>query len=180
MKTVIKNNGIKDYTSLEAEKNKFLIEIGSMKSFGASIALGNYSYDLKTGEKLATPKKLEAGNIMEVWNYDDVTDKNNSEYNSNQVFTAGDYILSRGTIYRAILTHWAYQITPDNFNTFYQQVANLDDLLAGQVPDWIQPTGAQNAYKKGEKVTYKGKVYQSTIDANVWAPDVYPAGWSVV
>ena len=32
----------------------------------------------------------------------------------------------------------------------------------------------------GDKVTYNGKVYESTIDNNVWAPDVYPDSWNML
>ena len=48
------------------------------------------------------------------------------------------------------------------------------------IPVWKQPTGGQNAYKKGDKVhfpTLSDPVYESLIDANVWSPTVYPAGW---
>lgn len=45
------------------------------------------------------------------------------------------------------------------------------------IPEWVQPTGAHDAYQKGDKVRYKGEVYECLIDNNVWAPDVYPAGW---
>lgn len=44
-------------------------------------------------------------------------------------------------------------------------------------PEYKQPTGGHDAYKKGDQVTYKGAVYESLIDGNVWAPDAYPAGW---
>lgn len=44
-------------------------------------------------------------------------------------------------------------------------------------PEWVQPTGAQDAYQKGDKVTCNGKRYISQIDANVYSPEVYPAGW---
>lgn len=49
-----------------------------------------------------------------------------------------------------------------------------------EIPDFVQPTGAHDAYQKGNKVRYNGKVYESLIDGNVWAPDVYPAGWKEV
>lgn len=45
------------------------------------------------------------------------------------------------------------------------------------IPEWVQPTGAHDAYNKGDRVRYAGKVYESLIDGNVWSPDVYPAGW---
>lgn len=44
-------------------------------------------------------------------------------------------------------------------------------------PAYRQPSGAHDAYKQGDRVTYNGAVYESTINANVWAPDTYPAGW---
>lgn len=47
-------------------------------------------------------------------------------------------------------------------------------------PEFVQPTGAHDAYKKGDRVTYNGKVYESLIDANVYSPDTYPAGWQEV
>lgn len=43
------------------------------------------------------------------------------------------------------------------------------------VPEWIQPTGAHDAYKRGDTVVYQGLTWTSAIDANVWAPGVY--GW---
>lgn len=46
-------------------------------------------------------------------------------------------------------------------------------------PDFVQPTGAHDAYQTGDIVNYNGVLYKSKIDNNVWAPDVYPAGWEV-
>ena len=46
-------------------------------------------------------------------------------------------------------------------------------------PEWVQPTGAHNAYSNGDKITYNGKHHISTMDGNVWSPDAYPAGWQV-
>ena len=47
------------------------------------------------------------------------------------------------------------------------------------VPEWIQPD-AITAYKKGDKVMFEGKIYESTIDGNVWSPSAYPQGWQLV
>ena len=46
-------------------------------------------------------------------------------------------------------------------------------------PEFVQPTGAHDAYAKGDKVTYKGKRYISLIDGNTYSPDAYPAGWEM-
>lgn len=47
-------------------------------------------------------------------------------------------------------------------------------------PEWIQPTGAHDAYNIGDCVTFKGNLYESMINANVWSPAVYAAGWKLL
>lgn len=47
-----------------------------------------------------------------------------------------------------------------------------------EYPEWFQPTGAHDAYAKGDKVSYKGKKWISTVDANVWVPGEY--GWKEI
>lgn len=51
---------------------------------------------------------------------------------------------------------------------------NTESVIA----NWVQPTGATDAYTKGSKVTHNGKTWTSTADANVWEPGVY--GWAEV
>ena len=48
------------------------------------------------------------------------------------------------------------------------------------VPEFVQPTGAHDAYKLGDRVLYNGQVYESLMNGNVWSPDAYPAGWKLV
>lgn len=50
---------------------------------------------------------------------------------------------------------------------------------ADEWPEFVQPTGAHDAYAKGTKVTYKGQHYISLIDANVYSPEAYPQGWQL-
>lgn len=45
-------------------------------------------------------------------------------------------------------------------------------------PDWRQPTGAQDAYMIGDKVSHNDKHWISTADYNTWEPGVY--GWDEV
>lgn len=49
-----------------------------------------------------------------------------------------------------------------------------------EYPEFVQPTGAHNAYKIGDKITYKGKKYICKLENCVWDPDTYPAGWEEV
>ena len=46
--------------------------------------------------------------------------------------------------------------------------------------EWVQPTGAQDAYQTGDRVLFNGNVWESVIANNVWSPAVYPAGWRQV
>lgn len=49
-----------------------------------------------------------------------------------------------------------------------------------EYPEYKQPTGAHDAYKIGDKITYNGKKYECIFDGCVWNPDEYPAGWKEV
>lgn len=50
------------------------------------------------------------------------------------------------------------------------------EISLEECPEWVQPTGAHDAYAKDAKVKHNGKKWVSTYDgANVWEPGVY--GW---
>lgn len=52
--------------------------------------------------------------------------------------------------------------------------------ISAGYPQWVQPTGAHDAYQSGDRVhfpTATDPVYESLIDANVWSPTAYPQGW---
>lgn len=49
--------------------------------------------------------------------------------------------------------------------------------LVDEWPEYVQPTGAHDAYHVGDKITYNGKHYTCVMDGCVWTPDAYPQGW---
>ena len=49
-----------------------------------------------------------------------------------------------------------------------------------EYPEYVQPTGAHDAYKVGDKITYNGKKYECVYNGCVWTPDAYPAGWKEI
>lgn len=49
-----------------------------------------------------------------------------------------------------------------------------------EYPEYVQPTGAHDAYKIGDKITYNGKHYECIYDGCVWTPDAYPQGWKLI
>ena len=84
-----------------------------------------------------------------------------------------------GKLYKCVQAHTSQAgWEPPSVPALWTEVAK-----PGEIPVWRQPTGAQDAYQKGDKVHYpdeQGPVYVSTIDNNVWSPEAYPAGWEVV
>lgn len=65
---------------------------------------------------------------------------------------------------------------PPNVPALWQPVEEEPE----QPAEWVQPTGAHDAYQIGDLVTFNGQVYRSKINANVWSPAVYPAGWELI
>lgn len=56
-------------------------------------------------------------------------------------------------------------------------VPEVDTTPEPAAPAYKQPSGGHDAYKQGDRVTYNGATYESTINSNVWTPDAYPQGW---
>lgn len=74
-------------------------------------------------------------------------------------------------LYKCVQAHLSQSDwTPDVTPALWTQVS-LDEW-----PEWRQPTGAQDAYAKGDKVTHNDIHWTSDVDANVWEPGVY--GWA--
>lgn len=46
-------------------------------------------------------------------------------------------------------------------------------------PEYVQPSGAHDAYNTGDKITYNGKQYICKMDGCVWSPGTYPQAWEV-
>ena len=87
-------------------------------------------------------------------------------------YVAGQRVLHGGTLYKCVQAHTSQaDWTPDATPALWV-VVSIDEY-----PEWVQPTGAHDAYNTGDKVSYNGKHYICTVDANVYAPGVY--GWKI-
>ena len=91
---------------------------------------------------------------------------------TGHAYVVDERLQYNGVLYRVVQAHtsqadWTPDITPALF-----VVVSLDEW-----PEFVQPTGAHDAYNKGDKVTFEGKHYISLIDGNVYSPAAYPAGW---
>lgn len=61
-----------------------------------------------------------------------------------------------------------------------QESTGSEEPAEEEYPEFVQPTGAHDAYHVGDKITYNGKHYECVYDGCVWTPDAYPQGWKLV
>lgn len=95
-----------------------------------------------------------------------------------RAYAVGTRVRHSGSLYECATAHTsAAEWSPPAAASLWGAVS-IDPITG--LDEWKQPTGAHDAYKKGDKVVYKGSVYQSTIDGNTWSPEVYPAGWTLI
>ena len=94
----------------------------------------------------------------------------------NTSYHVDDMVLHDGDSYICIQSHtsqagWEPPSTP----------ALWRKDSGGEIQDWVQPTGAQDAYSIGDKVKHNGKTWESLVDANVWEPsESVPTLWKEV
>ena len=94
------------------------------------------------------------------------------------VYKAGQIVTYEKRPYRVISDHdstnipnWTPELAPSLF-------ANFHGTDAKHALPWQAPTGAHDAYNKGEWMIYTdGISYECQQNATTWGPDVVPAAW---
>ena len=89
-----------------------------------------------------------------------------------KAYAVNDRAQYNGTLYKCIQAHTSQSDWMPSATPALWKAVSLDEY-----PEWVQPTGAHDAYNIGDKVTYNGQRYVCTSNANVYAPDVY--GWQL-
>lgn len=97
------------------------------------------------------------------------------DFKADKDYKKGNRIIYNNTLYKVLQDHrsqadWVPSAAP----SLFAEVLIPDN---NKLYEWKQPEST-NPYMKGDKVTYNGLKYQSTIDNNVWAPNVY--GWEQI
>lgn len=115
----------------------------------------------KAAVSLTDTDALEAVELFPAW-------KSGTQYK------VGDRARHDGALYECVQGHVSQDDwTPDVTPALWKAVADP----AVEWPEWVQPVGAHDAYKAGDKVSHNEKHWVSDVDANVWEPGVY--GWTV-
>lgn len=98
-------------------------------------------------------------------------------WNDKNAYKNGDRVRFNDVLYKCLQDHTAQASwTPTDAPSLWAKVLIPTPSV---IPEWEQPEST-NPYMKGDKVTYKGKTYESLIDNNVWSPEAYPQGWKEV
>lgn len=88
-------------------------------------------------------------------------------------YVVGDRRKFSGILWKCIQAHRSQDDwTPDVAVSLWVRTS------ADEWPEWIQPTGAHDAYRIGDKVSHNSKHWINTVDFNTYAPGVY--GWDEV
>lgn len=92
-------------------------------------------------------------------------------------YKTNDRLMYNDKFYKVLQDHTSQSDwTPDTASSLYVEIADPSN----EYPEFKQPTGAHDAYAKGDKITFEGKKYVSLIDANTWSPIAYSQGWQLV
>lgn len=96
------------------------------------------------------------------------------EWKSGLKLVKGDVVKYLTVWYEVIQPHTTQSDwTPDKTPALFAIPAR-----PGEIPEWVQPTGAHDAYRLKDKVTYNGKIWECISDYCVYAPGVF--GWKEV
>lgn len=97
------------------------------------------------------------------------------KYDSSLI-KAGTRIHWNGGIKRAAVDLWdTVENNPENAPSLWEDLDYKEGYRI--IPEIIT---AGTAFALGECGWWKDKLYKSTIAANVYTPDAYPAGWEVI
>ena len=91
-------------------------------------------------------------------------------------YAVGDIVAYGGALYRCVQAHTSQAgWTPDASRALWTPLGLTEDD-PGAVPEWVQPTGAHDAYPQGAHVMHGDVEWVSDMDGNVWEPGV--SGWT--
>lgn len=106
------------------------------------------------------------------------------EWNGNNVsYSLDEKVRYEGKIYKCIQAHVSQpQWNPVDAASLWANVLIPPGPDPHDIPVWVQPSST-NPYMMNDMVKYpdeNGSIYKSTIDNNIWSPETYPQGWTLV
>lgn len=114
-------------------------------------------------------KAMEVATIYDHWHA-------GKTYAVGDFLTYGKNSVGDPQLYKVVQAHTSQaDWTPDTAVSLFSAIG-LDEQ---GYPVWSRPTGAHDAYNKGDIVAYKGTLYVSLMDGNIYSPEEYSEVWTV-
>lgn len=143
------------------DKGLLILWDNADKTFGAQALYAEMSESLTKATECLTDDQAES--VSDLYPY----------WGEGVAYSVGDRRQFDGLLYRCVQSHTSQaDWTPPAVPALWVRTSTEE------FPEWVQPTGAHDAYAKGDKVSHNGKHWVSDIDANVYEPSVY--GWTEV
>lgn len=104
------------------------------------------------------------------------------DYELGKTYNQGDYFKYNGKVYEVLKSHSASnEAKVEDSEDLYKVKYDLSSVKeVDLIEEFVQPTGAHDAYMKGDRVKFMGKIYESLIDMNVQSPKANPSVWKEV
>ena len=98
-------------------------------------------------------------------------------------YSVGDKVHYESVNYEVLQEHtsqddWLPSDTPSMYKVIKNDDIETDEGTVEVIDEFEE--NSTNPYSIGDKVTFQGKVYESTIENNVWSPADYPQGWKEI
>lgn len=131
-------------------------------TFGAQALYQEMAADLKAATEFLTDEQAES--VSDLYPY----------WNTDVAYAVGDRVQYDGLLYRCVQAHTSQSDwIPPSVPALWVRTSTEE------WPEWIQPTGAHDAYPLGAKVSHNGKHWINTgKDGNEYEPGVW--GWDEV
>ena len=156
----LRQQAVETKSKLMEQKDNLLMAM--LTGTDTTSIISNYAVMLTTVDDSVAEKIPE---VFPTW------DGNGKQYKT------GDRVQYSDVLYKVLQDHTSQSTwTPTDAPSLFAKVLTS---ATGEPQEWQQPDST-NGYKTGDRVIYNGKVYESTIDNNVWSPVDYPAGWKEI
>ena len=118
---------------------------------------------------LSDEQAMEVATVYDEWQPD-------KQYAQGVYLTYSTNGVGDVQLYKVVQAHTSQaDWPPDKTPALYTPIGLDDDGY----PVWSQPTGAHDAYDKGDVVDYNGVLYESQIDGNTTVPGSDERFWKV-
>ena len=99
------------------------------------------------------------------------------EFEIDKAYEVEERVIYEDKFYKVITAHTSQaDWTPDVAVSLFVEISDP----AIEYPEFKKPINAETAYMKGDKITFEGNKYVSTMDNNVYSPTEYPQGWEEI